>query len=90
MAFLARKTLYSHPTTAYEPQPPLRFFLILAPAGPAAALAATPPPAFGACAPALKVDCWPDVTDDAENMRSASRKRLIRRIAPLLWPVPPW
>ena len=42
------------------------------------------PPAFFAAWPALKVEAWPDVTDDAENMRSASRKRLIRRIAPLL------
>ena len=37
---------------------------------------------------AVNVDAWPDVTDEEENMRSASRKRLIRRIAPLLACVP--
>ena len=34
--------------------------------------------------PALKVDAWPEVTDEAENIRSASRNRFIRRMAPLL------
>ena len=39
---------------------------------------------FGADCAALKDEAWPDVTDEAENIRSASRKRLIRRMAPLL------
>ena len=36
------------------------------------------------CALATKADWGPEVTDELENIRSASRNRLIRRIAPLL------
>ena len=36
------------------------------------------------CALATKADCGPEVTDELENIRSASRNRLMRRIAPLL------
>ena len=39
---------------------------------------------LGAACAALNEEAWPEVTDEAENMRSASRKRLIRRMAPLL------
>ena len=54
--------------------PLLRAFLTFAPP-------AAPPPAEVAL-PVVNVAFWPDVTDEAENMRSASRNLLMRRIAP--------
>ena len=62
-----------HTPHSSSSRPLLRAFFTLAPP-------AAPPPA--AVALPVKVAFCPDVTEDAENMRSASRKRLMRRIAP--------
>ena len=62
-----------HTPHSSSSRPLLRAFFTLAPP-------AAPPPA--AVALPVKVAFDPDVTEDAENMRSASRNRLMRRIAP--------